>query len=103
MNLSAGRITLAQMAEGIDISYGDFHDFSGASCGCSWITGRDSYIDLAPGQATSFPIRVNPGLLAAPADSRLLRLHYLTNGNKFGVNAWIGTVVVRIGPTPLSR
>jgi len=72
----------------------------------SWSGGNSSYGDrsatkedfttIDPGEAITFEVRLYERFLRADPSKRL-RLRYLNNGRKVGVNAWIGTVIVKFG------
>ncbi|MDB5338119.1 MAG: hypothetical protein JWN70_3738, partial [Planctomycetaceae bacterium] len=62
--------------------------------------GKEDFVLLKPGASHKFKLPGNFGNLIkglVPEDKRTLTLAYLSNGNKVGVNAWLGVVDVKIG------
>ncbi len=58
---------------------------------------RDDFVTLQPGQALLYGCRLPKGFLLADPGSREMKVAYLSNGKRFGLRAWIGTIDVRFG------
>ncbi len=101
-NRSRDRVIVARTPESFDTSYslstadGSFKSGSLSGGHFKSVTGRDSFIELVPGESTRFPVTVEGGFVAAEPGSRELRVMYSRNGHEFGLNAWIGTLPVAI-------
>jgi len=63
-----------------------------------WPTGSKSEresLTLRPGQSARFPVEWDKEAFEKDFESVTVTLWYLRNGNKFGVNAWMGKIVAR--------
>lgn len=56
---------------------------------------EEAFLTLAPGQSARFPLEVDKEFFQDDFESVTVTLHYYRNGNKLGVNAWMGSVDAR--------
>jgi hypothetical protein len=119
-NLSSKPVTLAKHPSMIDIDTGQ----ASMSRGFDEVAGTESFLTVPPGGSAEVDLgrAFGPGeeqssgssyssyfghsgtggvlseLLASGPQSRKVALHYTRNGNEFGVNGWIGTLLAQPGP-----
>lgn len=100
-NTSPRPVSLAKTPQSIDLSY-DIKLPNGSRNGgigggfdeMAEIDGKESFVELAPGDSIRFSYKVEEKedfILAGPA-SRKLELSYQRNGHEYGLKAWVGTI-----------
>jgi len=93
-NSSNRTIDLMQEPSAIDMS-------SENALRTRWPTGSKSEresLTLRPGQSARFPVEWDKEAFEKDFESVTVTLWYMRNGNKLGVNAWMGKIIARWAP-----
>jgi len=59
--------------------------------------GKGDFITLRSGESTQFPMKLYGRFLLAEPSQRQLTLHYTDTGRAWGMNGWVGTLLVEFG------
>lgn len=93
-NTSKKEVTLAEKPSEIHVTT-DHSLYTGPYEGGA---KKEGFLKLAPGEFTRLPLDKDKYHIGVDLKSVKVRLRYTRNGNKFGINSWMGTIVAGSGP-----